>query len=64
MNAGQYVAFCTEDMAKQLRVLPVELAPGHVVDSRAIQDAVYRMRVAVDKLTRSASAGPQLELFA
>lgn len=64
MRPGQYASFCTEDMARRLLFLPVELAPGHLIDSRAIQDAVYRMRVAVDKLTRSASAGPQLELFA
>lgn len=55
--------FCTEDMAKAMRFLPYEMAPGHLIDLRDLDDAVKRMQAATYSITPQ-PAQSQLELFA
>jgi len=60
----KYVQFCTEGMAKGLHFLPVEMAPGHLIDSREIQAAIRRMQAATTNLQNISFQKPaQLELF-
>jgi hypothetical protein len=37
------VAFCTEGMARDLLFIPVEMAPGHLIDMREIQAAIKQL---------------------
>lgn len=55
--------FCTEDMAKRLLFLPYEMAPGHMIDLRDLDDAVKRMKAAAYRITPQ-QPSKQLELFA
>lgn len=54
--------FCTEDMAKSMRFLPYEMAPGHLIDLRDLDDAVKRMKAATYRITPQ-QPSKQLELF-
>lgn len=59
----KYAAFCTEGMAKGLHFLPVEMAPGHLIDSRDIQAAIMRIKSVACSFLEPTSKQKQLELF-
>lgn len=52
--------FCTESMAKSLLFLPVQMAPGHLVDAREIHAAQQRISAAVARYNQPPQ---QLDLF-
>jgi len=59
-----YASFCTENMAKTMLFLPVEIAPGHLIDARDLHDAVQRMKAATANFKKTSFQLPQqLRLF-
>lgn len=55
-------AFCTENMAKSMLFLPVEMAPGYLIDARDLHDAVQRMQATVSRM-ENIGKPKQMELF-
>lgn len=58
-----YASFCTEGMAKAMLFLPVEMAPGHLIDGRDIQAAMMLIKSVVFSKMETTSKPKQLELF-
>jgi hypothetical protein len=56
-----YTTLCTEGMVHAALMFPVEMAPGHLVDSRDIQGAILRMQAAMESANRQPE---QMRLFA